>query len=226
MPKTGMEPIRRAEAINAALECICEYGIDQITLEMVAERAGFSKGIVAYYFKTKKQLLLESLKAFLSSYQRKIVASLSPEMQPQQMVQRVVEVSLPPLNEEAPGKLNVSDLAGAEQICLPEQKIARLFIQFVSKAATDEDLMAAMRSSYASDVMGIARLLKLARQSAPGANPDEREAAYALLAMIYGLSFFRVTNFYPTGKEDNRQIATEFIHRWLGIHPTTTGEDL
>ncbi len=61
MPKIGMEPIRRAETINAALECIGEVGIDHITLEMVAEKAGFSKGIVAYYFKTKQQLIVESL---------------------------------------------------------------------------------------------------------------------------------------------------------------------
>jgi len=41
MPKVGMEPIRRAEAINAALECFCEYGIDRTTLDMVAQKAGF-----------------------------------------------------------------------------------------------------------------------------------------------------------------------------------------
>ncbi len=50
MPKIGMEPIRKAEAINAALDCFCDYGIDKTTLDMVAQRAGFSKGILAYYF--------------------------------------------------------------------------------------------------------------------------------------------------------------------------------
>ena len=42
--------------------------------------------------------------------------------------------------------------------------------------------------------------------------PDEKKAAYALLAMIYGLSFFRVTNFMLLGENDNREIAFDFIN--------------
>lgn len=42
---------------------------------------------------------------------------------------------------------------------------------------------------------------------------NENKAAYALFSMIYGLSFFRATNFMPSGEKDNREIAFEFIDR-------------
>ena len=215
MPKVGMEPERRAEATNAALACMCDMGIDHITLEMVAERAGFSKGIVAYYFKTKKQLILESLKAFLSSYQQKSKAGITAGMQPRDMLDVIVETSLPLLNAQDASEINVSTLDGADKICLPEQKLARLFVQFVAKAVTDEEVLAVMREAYISDTRSIAGLINYIKQGRPDFQMDENEAAYALLALIYGLSFFRVARFMPEGENDNRQVAFNFVNRWF-----------
>lgn len=215
MPKIGMEPIRRAETINAALECIGEVGIDHITLEMVAEKAGFSKGIVAYYFKTKQQLIVESLKAFLGAYQLKIISSLREDMTPIQMMQSVIDTSLPALTEATDETLNVSTLNGPDQIRLPEKKINLIFIQFISKAATDPELTGIMQKAYESDVEGISSLMRLLPASV-----NDKDAAYALLAMIYGLSFFRITQFLPAGKDDNRHIAYDFVQ--LLMNPSKT----
>jgi TetR/AcrR family transcriptional regulator, transcriptional repressor of bet genes len=216
MPKIGMEPVRRAEAINAALECICEVGIDHLTLEMVADRAGFSKGIVAYYFKTKKQLILESLKAFLASYQRKSIASITPGMQPLEMVAVIVETALPPQDVGSPDRINVSTLDGAGKICLPEPKMTQLFVQYISKAMTDKDVMEVMRAAYTSDAQSIAGLFNYINNSRAEFHVDENEAAYTLLALMYGLSFFRVAQFMPEGETDNRQVAFNFIGRMFG----------
>lgn len=213
MPKVGMEPIRRAEAINAALECICEFGIDKTTLDMVAAKAGFSKGIIAYYFKSKKQLMMESLKAFLASYKLKISSSITQDMQPLQMVKAVVDVSLPRIDDESPDRLNVSDLDGIEKIHLPQEKIAKIFVQFISKAANDEDLKNIVREIYFEDIEGISSLISYAKKEYLVNELDEKRAAYTLLAMIYGLSFFRVTNFMLPGDHDNREIAFEFVDK-------------
>lgn len=217
MPKLGMEPIRRAETMNAALECICEFGIDKTTLDMVAAKAGFSKGIVAYYFKTKKQLMMESLKAFLTSYKLKIGSSITKDMPPLEMVKKVVDISLPPLDEEDHDRINVSDLAGREKIHLPQEKIAKIFMQFISKAANDEDLKDMIREIYAEDIEGISALIGYAKKVHAVDELDEKKAAYALLAMIYGLSFFRVTDFLPPGANDNRDIAFHFVHQLFGL---------
>jgi TetR/AcrR family transcriptional repressor of bet genes len=213
-----MEPIRRAEAINAALECFCDFGIDKTTLDMVAQRAGFSKGIVAYYFKTKRQLILECLKAFMSSYNLKIGSSITKDMTPEQMVKMVVDVSLPPLDEENDNMINVSVLEGIDMICLPEKKIANLFGQFLSKSANDEEIKIILSGIYTKDVEGMSKLIEYAKKEYQAENLDEKETAYALLAMIYGLSFFRVVGFMPPGEQDNRDVAFHYINLLLGIN--------
>jgi TetR/AcrR family transcriptional regulator, transcriptional repressor of bet genes len=218
MPKVGMEPVRKAEAINAALECFCDNGIDKTTLEMVAQKAGFSKGIVAYYFKTKRQLTLECLKAFMSSYNLKIGSSITKDMTPEQMVKVVVDISLPPLDEESDDKINVSVLEGVEKICLPEKKIANLFGQFLSKSAIDDEIKTILGEIYAADIEGITKLIEYAKKAYQADHLDEKETAYALLAMIYGLSFFRIVGFMPPGEPDNRDVAFHYINLLLGIN--------
>lgn len=213
MPKLGMEPLRRAEAINAALECFCIYGIDKTTLDMVAEKAGFSKGVVAYYFKSKHQLILDCMKAYLKSYQRKINSVITQDMTPEEMLKKVVDVSLPPINEERDEPLNVSELDGHEKICLPQNKIARLFGQYVAKATLDDELKETMKKVYFNDVAGIVELIRYGKKVYHIKELDEEMAAYTLLALIYGLSYFRITGFLPAGKEDNRVAAIQFIDK-------------
>ncbi|MGM1046973.1 MAG: TetR family transcriptional regulator [Bacillota bacterium] len=216
MPKQGMEPLRRAETINATLECICEHGINRITLDMVAAKAGFSKGIVAYYFKSKKNLILESLNAFLSAYSLKISTSIKENMPPLERVRTVVEVALPPVSDKSQETIQVSTLEGAENIRLPQERIAKIFIQFISMAAIDEELKKVMRETYVNDIDGISWLIRNAQKAYSINELDDKNAAYALLAMIYGLSFFRTHDFMPMGSTDNRDIAFDFIHRLFG----------
>lgn len=220
MPKLGMEPIRRSEAINATLECIYESGIDGLTLDMVAEKAGFSKGIVAYYFKSKRNLVLESLKQFLAAYSMKISTSIKEDMNPLDMVKTIVEVSLPALSSMDDKTINVSTLEGAEKIRLPQERIAKIFIQFISMASIDDELKNIMRQTYENDVEGISLLVQNAKKVYSVNELNEKNAAYAMLAMIYGLSFFRISQFMPFGEADNRNIAFEFIDRLFGTSET------
>ena len=57
MPKLGMEPIRKAQLMAAAFECIHEYGFPGTTIARVSEKAGVSVGITSHYFGNKEGLL-------------------------------------------------------------------------------------------------------------------------------------------------------------------------
>ena len=48
---------RRADLIEAMLDCIAEGGIQNATVREVAERAGVSGGLIRHYFETKEHLL-------------------------------------------------------------------------------------------------------------------------------------------------------------------------
>ncbi|KAE9532458.1 transcriptional regulator BetI [Ursidibacter arcticus] len=61
MPKVGMEPIRRNQLINATIYCIDNYGISDVTIAQIAQRAGLSTGIISHYFGGKMGLLRESM---------------------------------------------------------------------------------------------------------------------------------------------------------------------
>lgn len=43
---------------------------------------------------------------------------------------------------------------------------------------------------------------------------DSQSAAYGLLAMVVGLSFFRVANIPPANDEDNRYICEDYVKRF------------
>nr|MDA3812042.1 TetR family transcriptional regulator [Spirochaetaceae bacterium] len=77
MPKTGMEPVRTKQVINAVLKCVADEGIDQVTLEKTAKMAGVSKGVVTYYFNNKEKLLIQSFKTFLTGYLEMIELGIS-----------------------------------------------------------------------------------------------------------------------------------------------------
>jgi len=53
----SVESQRRRQIMAAVMTCISEYGLERTTMRTVAERAGVSTGTLAYYFKSKKDLV-------------------------------------------------------------------------------------------------------------------------------------------------------------------------
>ncbi|HTZ30338.1 MAG TPA: TetR family transcriptional regulator C-terminal domain-containing protein [Streptosporangiaceae bacterium] len=58
----GTADSRREQMLRAALEVIAERGYAETRIADVAERIGISPALVIYYFKTKDQLLTESIR--------------------------------------------------------------------------------------------------------------------------------------------------------------------
>ncbi len=74
---TFIEKHRRKQIIDTAIEIIARDGYHQATLASVAKEAGFSKGVIFYYFKNKDELtsqineiLLDELKDHTRKYLR------------------------------------------------------------------------------------------------------------------------------------------------------------
>ena len=57
--RTFIEEARRAQIIEAAIETIAEVGYAQASLARIAQRAGISKGVIAYHFAGKDELIAE-----------------------------------------------------------------------------------------------------------------------------------------------------------------------
>lgn len=48
---------KRDTIINSAIEVLAEEGLDSATIEEIARRAGISKGLIYWYFKSKEELI-------------------------------------------------------------------------------------------------------------------------------------------------------------------------
>lgn len=206
MPKVGAEPVRRAAILNAALECFCEADIEHTSLEAIAVRAGCSKGVVAYYFKTKQDLIQEAFAAFLGFYRRKIAGDIAQGMTREKMLERVLLHALPPWlvrdrHDQRP--INVSPLSDPSDLEIPHRKKALLFARFFSRVAGDARLQEILCSTYRRDVEGIAGILE-------GGAAERWETAYGVMALVVGLSFFRIAGFLPPGG-DNRHLISSLM---------------
>lgn len=211
MPKLGMEPKRRADVINATLTCISYYGINGWTLDQVAKYANCSKGVVTYYFKTKDHLIIEALRSFMAYFGMKIQSELEDGMSASDMIQVTLKHILPLHSEDQGEKINVSQLDGTDAMFVPFEEKARLFVQFFSRAATDQRLQEAITASYKADLQGIAKIFAYGNQTGEMKVQNPEDAAYGLFAMVVGLSFLRVANVPTADGKDNRYICEEYI---------------
>ncbi len=55
------EAARRALILDAVRQVVDEYGIDGITMRKVADKANVSVGMLTYYYRSKRELILDAL---------------------------------------------------------------------------------------------------------------------------------------------------------------------
>jgi TetR/AcrR family transcriptional repressor of bet genes len=67
--RARQKKITRSRIIEATFDVIAEEGFAGVTMAKVAERAGLSRGIGNFHFKTKEQLLLEALKVLYGEFE-------------------------------------------------------------------------------------------------------------------------------------------------------------
>jgi TetR/AcrR family transcriptional regulator, transcriptional repressor of bet genes len=66
--RTEDKSVRKAQLIEATIDCIAKYGIAGTTLARVTEIAGLSLGLVSFHFDSKERLLEETLRYVATEY--------------------------------------------------------------------------------------------------------------------------------------------------------------
>lgn len=218
MPKLGMEPVRRAQIINAALECICSEGIEKMSLDMVAGQAQCSKGIISYYFKNKDNLILEAFRAFLKYYKTKIDSEAAVDMKPVDIIEVIQKNALPQyynIDTEPESEINVSELEGVELMNIPPDKKAKLFINFFSRAMLDNDLQKVLQDVYKGDYEGISKIIYYGEKIGDFKQTDINKSAYAIMALYLGISVLRVVGFKPQQLDDDIDVFWSTVNCML-----------
>jgi hypothetical protein len=131
------------------------------------------------------------------------------------MIEVTLKHILPPNSNEKQGAINVSDLEGIERMYISHEDQGRLFLHIFSKALLDRNLQEVVSTAYGEDIHGISKIFDYGNMSGHMRVDDSKSAAYGLLAMVVGLSFFRVANIQPLKSEDNRYICEDYVKRLI-----------
>ena len=98
MPKLGMEPIRRAALIDAAIAEIGHAGSLDVTVSQIARRAGVSSGLAHHYFGNKDQLLLAAMRHVMAEYSLEVRKGLRAARTPIERLNAIVHGGFAPSN--------------------------------------------------------------------------------------------------------------------------------
>lgn len=93
MPKLGVEPIRKAALINAAITMVGRTGSLDVTVAKIAKEAGMSPALAHHYFGSKDKIFLAAMRQILSNYRDAVRESLQTATTPQERLQAIVTAS-------------------------------------------------------------------------------------------------------------------------------------
>ncbi|MEM1432143.1 MAG: transcriptional regulator BetI [Pseudomonadota bacterium] len=94
MPKVGMEPIRKAALVKAAIAEVAGAGSLEVTMAQVARSAGVSAPLAHHYFGGKSALFEAAMRTILRDYAQVVRAELRTARTPRQRVEAVLRGSL------------------------------------------------------------------------------------------------------------------------------------
>lgn len=78
-PRPSVEAERRRQILDAAMGCFARKGYHLTTMDDIAAELPFSKGLLYYYFKTKRDLFLTIMESWMEASLKTWEAMLSPE---------------------------------------------------------------------------------------------------------------------------------------------------
>ena len=183
MPKTGMEPIRRKQVTDAVLRCIADEGIDQVTLDKTAKIAGVSKGVVAYYFRNKENLLIESVKGFLNSYLEISDADITTTQ-----AEMTAKGFLLFIGQSTLGLL--SDKGG-----LSQADCKKIMMQLYSRVTVSSEYRGVINDVYNQYFKAVIEVLEYGNKTGEFTIPDTENTAIQLMALLDGFVFYSVIRF-------------------------------
>lgn len=96
MPKTGMEPIRRAALVKATIVEIGLAGSLDVTVGQIARRAGMSSALAYHYYGSKEQIFLAAMRHILTSFGQRARGELAHATTPRERLNAIIAASFDP----------------------------------------------------------------------------------------------------------------------------------
>ena len=95
MARKKDQAARRQQLVQATIELIADHGIEALTLAAIADRAGVSHRLVAYYYAQLDSLVLEAHEAAVERYYWARLRGLDQSAEPQRRLLQLIRSGLP-----------------------------------------------------------------------------------------------------------------------------------
>ena len=103
MPKVGMKPVRKQQLINATLESVAQYGLQNTTIITISRIAGLSSGIISHYFGGKQGLVEATVKHLLDQLKSALLERVNqPNLSATKRLEMIIEANFTQLQRSAP----------------------------------------------------------------------------------------------------------------------------
>lgn len=190
MPKVVDHEERRHELAQAAWEAIIKYGLDGTTTRLIAKESGYSAGVLAHYFESKDEILLEALRISHDGVDRRIREAVDDKEGFDALRTFCIEV------------LPIAERSVRE---------THLEMSMWSRALVNDELRSAQRSESSRWRRLLERLIGDAQRSGELVETPPRTIAVLLSAVIDGLSIYALL--YPDrfGKAELIDFLDQFL---------------
>jgi len=98
MPRPGVEPIRKAALVEAAISEIGRAGSLDVTVSQIARRAGMSAALAHHYFGSKEEMFLAAMRHVLTVYGAEVRGALAAADGAEARLNAILRASFGPTN--------------------------------------------------------------------------------------------------------------------------------
>jgi TetR/AcrR family fatty acid metabolism transcriptional regulator len=110
---TFIEEARRKQIINAALKTIAEQGYTQTSFAGIAKGLGITKGLIAYHFNGKHDLITSAIHTILNQQGAYIKGRVDAQVQAADKLRAYIEASFDYIEQNRPHFVALVDLWGS-----------------------------------------------------------------------------------------------------------------
>jgi len=98
-----MKAVREQQLINATLESVAQYGLQNTTIVTISKIAGLSSGIISHYFGGKQGLIEATVKHLLEQLKIALLERVSQKnLEPSTRLKMIIEANFTPLQRSIP----------------------------------------------------------------------------------------------------------------------------
>lgn len=111
---------RRNEIVNALLTVIAEHGYAKATIQLIAQNAGLTPGLIHYHFKTKAEILLELVRMLAELPRQRYLQFAADARTPDEKLLAYINARLAKGDGANPTAVAAWVMIGAEAVRQPE----------------------------------------------------------------------------------------------------------